>query len=842
VYAYNSHGYSAEPGVPTPQFLSPKTAPEPPRVVHLSPQSDSEIQVSFPFSGDDGGAPVLKYKVEWNVMSFFAGMSSMNSDPAALLYSPHNVQTITLSADEDDIGGFFRIAFEGHCTEEISAKSTANDMKLALEALPTIGSTIVSREYYQSRLSGSSGGYQWAVTFLTNRGHLSNYGPIERVLVSTDPLALPQMFVTDTLGVSGLSLGTGARLIVADEVTAFKGYEQQALTTQCGCHISNCMLGGYFALSFEGVRTNEIPFNALASDVKLELETIASLGTVKVLRRGEGVSRYEWTIIFLDRLGNVPLLEVHWDHLTCDGGSPLVFVTETAQGLLPRMDGPYAGQVELNAQDYAGGNDIVHIVGGLVWGISYHFRVSAWNGAEESYGKTQYSLPSIMVSMDSPDPPSSVQMVSLDDSTIQIAWNSALVKGASRQITQFKVELAESSDTASAQFEDGIESFDIENAPEVQMIILESSADDMGGMFAVHFMGESSSNIYTEADAGQIKQALEGISTIDSVSVSIFSHTQDSVSYGQRWVITFTSQGGNLPYILVDTGSAPPSTSATGGTLFGSSAVVRVETVSDGGLPTSFIIPSVLSLDKMYTSRILSFNGYSWSDPATSGHAIAPSKSAPSSPREVRVNVLSDTEIGVSWKQPFYSGGDPLAAYRIEWDSDAMFDYSSATVSHVAGAEDYYFVLKNLDPLESYFVRVMAYSAQGFSHPEMAIPFLSSFSRFLIELVETHGLVSTLTETFKVKVTKVDGFERTTGSISVYATPREVENELNKLGIGAISVDREDRSTVYDTSGIETNFFDIRYAITLFAIGEEDITLSVNSDSLGSITAAVEEN
>ena len=101
------------------------------------------------------------------------------------------------------------------------------------------------------------------------------------------------------------------------------------------------------------------------------------------------------------------------------------------------MDGPYAGEVELNALDYDGGDNIVHTVGGLMRGMPYHLRVSAWNGAGESYGKTQYSTPSIMVPMDRPDPPSSVKMSSIDDATIQIAWDAALVKGGSHQITKF---------------------------------------------------------------------------------------------------------------------------------------------------------------------------------------------------------------------------------------------------------------------------------------------------------------------------------------------------------------------------------------------------------------------
>ena len=296
---------------------------------------------------------------------------------------------------------------------------------------------------------------------------------------------------------------------------------------------------------------------------------------------------------------------------------------------------------------------------------------------------------------------------------------------------------------------------------------------------------------------------------------------------------------GNLPSLLVDTGSGFPSTIAAGGTLLGSSSVVRVETVVDGGLPRSFITPSTLSSDKTYISRVLAFNGYSWSDPASSRHAVSPSKGAPSSPREVRVNVLSDTELGVSWTQPIYSGGDPLSSYRLEWDTDAMFDHAATTVSHTPGNPNYYFVLSNLDPSESYFVRVMSYSAMGFSEPTMAVPLLSNAQTIDISLVETTGTVD-YAETFIIEYSTSDGFQRYTNPISAFATPQEVENELNSLGqVGAISVDREDRSSSFDSSGVDTDFFSILYRVTFVGV-DDDVTLVIDDSSLGAIVATVD--
>ena len=715
VYAYNSLGYSIHPGLPMPRSLAPQTAPDPPNFVNISSKSDTAIQVTFPSVTDDGGAKVTKYKIEWNTMGYAAGMQSMNQEMDALLYSTKNVQSISLSGESDDIDGTFRIAFGGHYTDEIPVSSTAHDMKVALESLPTIGSTVVSQRHMPN-------GSIWAVTFLTNLGDGSKFGPIDSLTVSTDPDDSAEMFVTDTMESSGsLLLGTGARIIVTEEVSAFKGFEQQLITTQCTT--SGGIMSGYFAISVDGVRTSDIPHDASALDLKHELENISSIGEVKVTRSmsSDGINSFHWSIMFVEKLGNVPLLNVH-DHLSCSDGSatPLIYITEATQGILPRMNGPLAGETEIDVEsldrmDSTG--DFVYVVNDLMRGMPYHVRVSAWNGAGDSYGRAQYSTPAILTPMDKPDPPSSVEMIAIDNSSIQISWNAALNKGGSHMITKYKAEVAEVVPGSETKLSDDsslfYESFDVDYTPEVQAIILESSADDMGGFFVVNFMGESTPNIYTDAEADDIKEALEGISTIDSVVVSIYPHSQDFITtYGQRWIITFDAQRGNLPSMLIDSSSGQPSTIATGGTVSGSSSVIRVETISNGGLLSSFITPPVLDEGKLYMSRISSFNGVLWSDFTTSHNSISPSKSAPSPPRDVLVKVLSDTELGVSWKAPLFDGGASIAGYKIVWgDNDDMVP-----------ASQLFFLLDNLDPEESFLVSVTAFSSRGFSDPTLAKP------------------------------------------------------------------------------------------------------------------------
>ena len=70
---------------------------------------------------------------------------------------------------------------------------------------------------------------------------------------------------------------------MADDVTAFKGFEQQTLTAQCDSFEG--IFGGYFTVSVDGIRANNIPFDVSALDLKEELETLGSIGTIKVLHR-----------------------------------------------------------------------------------------------------------------------------------------------------------------------------------------------------------------------------------------------------------------------------------------------------------------------------------------------------------------------------------------------------------------------------------------------------------------------------------------------------------------------------------------------------------------------------
>jgi hypothetical protein len=157
---------------------------------------------------------------------------------------------------------------------------------------------------------------------------------------------------------------------------------------------------------------------------------------------------------------------------------------------------------------------------------------------------------------------------------------------------------------------------------------------------------------------------------------------QQIVTYGQRWVITFLSQKGDLTSLFVSTGSCHPSIIASEGSLFGRSAVVRVETISDGGLPTTFITLSILSSDDTYVAKVRASNGHTWDDTATL-NAIRPCQTVPFPPGDVRMHPLSDSAIAVMFKPPLYSGRDDQISFKVQWGSNLLWDNGSASATRL---------------------------------------------------------------------------------------------------------------------------------------------------------------
>lgn len=97
---------------------------------------------------------------------------------------------------------------------------------------------------------------------------------------------------------------------------------------------TSSVLGGVFALEFEGQRTGYMPFDASAAVMKTQLEMLSTIGSVAVTRSSADPNKgYAWTVSFLDNLGDLPAFQP--DALALTGTTPKIDVTEATKGVLP---------------------------------------------------------------------------------------------------------------------------------------------------------------------------------------------------------------------------------------------------------------------------------------------------------------------------------------------------------------------------------------------------------------------------------------------------------------------------------------------------------------------------
>lgn len=174
--------------------------------------------------------------------------------------------SVSTEVEGNVVGGSFRLEFMGEITASLSSQASANDVRMAIEALSTVGEVQVQRSMidYQQ-------GYSWTVTFVSvqNSGNVATLVPHSNLTTSNSD-------ATVTMNVSS---------------------------------ITGNQLGGKFAVSFtRGVLsgiTSPIAFDASAADFKSALESIASnvipAGTIAVSRTGPDEQLgYSWSVTFLD--------------------------------------------------------------------------------------------------------------------------------------------------------------------------------------------------------------------------------------------------------------------------------------------------------------------------------------------------------------------------------------------------------------------------------------------------------------------------------------------------------------------------------------------------------------
>jgi hypothetical protein len=300
--------------------------------------------------------------------------------PTALLYSPREVQTITVKSEAYDLSGFFRVEYEDHTTPALAHDISADDLKAALEALPSVGTVNVERVEYL-KLTGTDpagvagqqsmefNGYMWTVEFVSNTGYLGWSGDIPEMTVSTDEYALHETFTPSQDGNTGATVSAGGSPIlcydgsaengenhcsvtVKTTVEGMAGFEQQTVTIST----TGGNLEGTFTLTFEGKTTNPLAVDVSAGGMKAALEGLGNMGRLDVTHEWkEDSTTRKYTIVFKTLLGNQPAITYNKDLLSSSipANSVTVQINEEYVGVRPAMTSSLKGTKELTGADIA---------------------------------------------------------------------------------------------------------------------------------------------------------------------------------------------------------------------------------------------------------------------------------------------------------------------------------------------------------------------------------------------------------------------------------------------------------------------------------------------------------
>lgn len=267
-------------------------------------------------------------------------------------------QTVTVNGSPT--GGSFVLTFNGATTTPILWNATASQVKVALQALSTVGGTGCS-------VQGPAGG-PWVVEFTGNlagqnvaamtggpRGetqtvtlHKGTQGgnfslsfqgqtttaidfnataaTVQTALEALSNIAPGDVFVSGAAGGPYTFAFSGAYANMdVPQLIAVTRNNVQSVT------ISGSPTSGNFVLSFDGLLTDPIPYNATATVVRQRLEELATITPGDVFVSGNPGGPF--TVIFQNLLGNLALPTLGVSNTFGGGSTPSIAASVVAAGI-----------------------------------------------------------------------------------------------------------------------------------------------------------------------------------------------------------------------------------------------------------------------------------------------------------------------------------------------------------------------------------------------------------------------------------------------------------------------------------------------------------------------------
>jgi hypothetical protein len=224
--------------------------------------------------------------------------------------------------------------------------------------MSTIGTVTVNSLSYTAGSELCS----WRITFDSNAGDLS----------------LMTMSLSDSaIAGDGSSTDSSASTFTHSLINSGNGQSTVTVTE----HVAgtSTVVGGFFALEFNGARSVYMPYTCEARTMKFALESLDTIGQVDVSRTTEDENYgHTWSVTFLTELGDVSALV--FDNKDMTGTAVTGMVASAVVGVAPGFNSLDAdNNLPLGSTIISDLSNLALTVGSLDEGIAYYFRVAAIN-------------------------------------------------------------------------------------------------------------------------------------------------------------------------------------------------------------------------------------------------------------------------------------------------------------------------------------------------------------------------------------------------------------------------------------------------------------------------------
>lgn len=714
VAAHNSRGFGKFSEI---AVGLPRGQPGPPVNATLAIASSSSLTTTWSPPASNGGADLSGYLVEWFAAAD-PGTNEIQMISTSAKKGVSEVQAVSIKADEDNLGGYYRLRFDGQNTGNIAWDAPAmgtDSIKEKLERLPGIGKVEINQDYSRVAVAGlrvdvlvgadnasvsntstllpsQSGLVENDIVFLAGyRARVRGFSADGEVLLfgSLDSYTQPDTFAEDF----------GAESVIVEKwgygyeyTITFSSYNGDAPLMEAvpsdGWAGTNPVIdihevtaglqpiSGSFRLRFGRENTPPLSHDASAKEIERALESMIDIGDVTVSKVVNGYG-HNWIVTFVSETGDISVMEADGTGLT--GPSSAVAVSVGQDGLIPSM----YGKAEISDASV-----LQYTIEGLTLGEAYSVRIRSGN--VEGYGSAIGTTPASLRVLGPPGKPQDVSLIVMSNAMLKLVWSTPVSDGG-RTITQYRVDWDTATDfpnIGTSGFYNVI-SVGYAEGPYFYNIVVPAASSWIPRYARVRAYNSFAWSEPGLPDPASARPALRPPGEPQSVVLTVTS--------GAGLHVSWEAPSINLPVFGGDGGSAieeylvewdtsakfdSPSRRAVVTMPSALSYLIGGRDIMTGEESTE-LEPGVT-----YYARVSAFNaqGYGPVVP-TSPESATTEDQVPASPEILGAEPNGATSVAGLLGVPTRDGGETLTKYRLEWDISDGFEHINGS-SRAGGWED----------------------------------------------------------------------------------------------------------------------------------------------------------